>query len=130
MGYKDQIGDYTLNPDINPILGSYNAIAGVNTNGLLNQNVNSAWNDLYANVGQVYNRFSKTDNDLYSLNLVTGFDLLAGKNEKGRHNIQLGFIYEQSINRSWNYSPFDLWNVADIQANDHITGLDILQFKI
>ena len=124
LGYREQNGDYTLNPDINPILGSYNAINGVNVNGLLNQNVNSAWNDLFANVGQVYNRFSKTDNDLYSLNLVTGFDILAGKNEKGRHNIQLGFIYEQSINRSWNLSPFDLWNVADIQANDHITGLD------
>jgi outer membrane receptor protein involved in Fe transport len=124
LGYRDQPGEYTLNQTINPILGSYNAINGVNVNGLLNQNVNSAWGDLFANVGQVYNRFSKGDNELYSLNLVTGFDLLAGKSDKGRHNIQLGFLYEQSINRSWDLSPFELWNVAEGLANGHINGLN------
>lgn len=131
LGFRDQPGEYTLNQTINPILGSYNAINGVNVNGLLNQNVNSAWNDLFANVGQVYNSFRKGDNDIYSLNLITGFDLLAGKNDKGRHNIQLGFLYEQSINRSWSLSPFELWNVAESLANGHINGLDtstILRF--
>ncbi|HRO72092.1 MAG TPA: TonB-dependent receptor, partial [Saprospiraceae bacterium] len=124
LGYRETIGDYTLNPTINPILGSYNAINGVNVNGLLDQNINSAWNNLFANVGQVYNNFSKSENDRYSLNLTTGFDLFPGGSEKGRHNIQLGFLYEQSINRNWSISPFDLWNVADLQANGHINGVD------
>ncbi len=124
LGYREVVGEYTLDPNINPILGSYNAINGVNVNGLLNQNINTAWNNLYSNVGQVYNSFNKSDNELYSLNLVTGFDLLPGGSEKGRHNIQFGLLYEQSINRSWGLAPFDLWNLAEIQANGHINGLD------
>ena len=124
LGYRETVGEYTLNQSINPILGSYNAINGVNVNGLLDQNINTAWNNLFANVGQVYNNYSKSNNDRYSLNLTTGFDLFPGGSEKGRHNIQLGFLYEQSINRSWGISPFDLWNVADLQANSHINGLD------
>ena len=45
---------YFKQETINPVLGSYNAIEGVNVNGLLNQNINSAWNNIFANVGQVY----------------------------------------------------------------------------
>ncbi len=124
LGFRENIGEYTPNNVINPVLGSFNAINGVNVNGLLDQNINSAWNNLFANVGQVYNSFAKSDNDLISLNLSTGFDLFPGSSEKGRHNIQLGFLYEQSINRNWNIAPFDLWNVAELQANGHINGLD------
>jgi len=124
QGFREDIGEFTLNDEINPILGSYNAINGVNVNGLLNQNINTAWNNLYSNVGQVYGSFNKGDNDLYSLNLVTGFDLLPGGSEKGRHNIQFGLLYEQSINRGWGIAPFDLWNLAEIQANLHINGLN------
>ncbi|CAG0905198.1 unnamed protein product, partial [Darwinula stevensoni] len=58
-GFREDIGEFALHPDINPILGSYNAIAGVNVNGLLNQNINTAWNNLYANVGQ--DKFSYKD---------------------------------------------------------------------
>jgi hypothetical protein len=59
LGYREQIGEYTLNPDINPILGAYNSVGGVNVNGLLNDNINTAWGDLYSNVGQVYNSFKQ-----------------------------------------------------------------------
>lgn len=124
LGYREVIGEYTLDQNINPVLGSYNAINGVNVNGLLNQTINTAWNNLYSNVGQVYNNFSKSDNDLYQLNLITSFDLLPGGSEKGRHNIQFGLLYEQSINRNWELAPFDLWNLAEIQANGHINGID------
>ncbi|MFZ1751591.1 MAG: carboxypeptidase regulatory-like domain-containing protein [Saprospiraceae bacterium] len=124
LGYLEVIGEFELDENINPILGSYNAINGVNVNGLRNQTINTAWNNLYSNVGQVYNSFAKSDNELYSINLVTGFDLLPGGSEKGRHNIQFGLLYEQSINRNWNLAPFDLWNLAEIQSNGHINGLD------
>lgn len=124
LGFREVIGEFSLNKEINPILGSYNAISGVNVNGLLNQNINTAWNNLYSNVGQVYNSFAKSESDLYSLNLITGFDLFPGGSDKGRHNIQIGFLYEQSINRNWNIAPFDLWNLAEIQANGHINGVD------
>lgn len=124
VGYLERIGEFTLNETINPVLGRYNAINGVNINGLRNQNTNNAWSDLYSNVGQVYNTFNKGDNDLYSFNLVTGFDFLPGGSEKGRHNIQLGFLFEQSVRRSWGVSPFGLWDAAERLANGHINGLD------
>jgi outer membrane receptor protein involved in Fe transport len=124
LGYREVIGDFKLNETINPILGSYNAINGVNINGLLNQNINTAWNNLYSNVGQVYDDYSKSDNDQYTLNLITGFDLLPGGSEKGRHSIQFGLLYEQSINRNWGVNPVDLWNLANILTNNHINGLD------
>jgi outer membrane receptor protein involved in Fe transport len=124
LGYREVVGEYTLNTEINPILGSYNAINGVNVNGLLNQNINTAWNNLYSNVGQVYNTYNKSESDLYSLNLITGFDLLPGGSEKGRHNIQFGLLYEQSINRSWGLAPRGLWTLGEIQANGHIDGLN------
>ena len=53
FGYREILGESLIDPNINPVLGSYNAINGAAINGLLNQNVNSAWNDLFANVGQV-----------------------------------------------------------------------------
>jgi len=124
LGYRENIGEFAINKTINPILGSYQSLEGVTRNGLTNSVVNTAWNNLYSNVGQVYNRNSKTDNDLYSLNLVTGFDFLPGGSEKGRHNIQFGLLYEQSINRTWSADPFGLWNTAELLANNHIAGLN------
>ncbi|KXK37809.1 MAG: carboxypeptidase regulatory-like domain-containing protein [Saprospiraceae bacterium] len=132
LGYREVVGEYIPNTVINPVLGSYNAINGVNVNGLLNDNVNVAWNNLYSNVGQVYSNFSKSNDDRYSINLTTGFDLFTGNSDKGRHNIQIGFLYEQSINRGWGVSPFDLWNLAELQANLHINGVDttnVLRFE-
>lgn len=124
LGYREVIGEHYPDSLINPILGSYNAVNGINVNGLLNDITNTAWGDLYSNVGQVYNSFNKGDNDLYSINLATGFDLLPGGSEKGRHNIQFGLLYEQSINRGWGLAPFDLWNLANILSNGHINGLN------
>lgn len=45
---------------------------------------------------------------------------------KGRHNIQFGILYEQSINSNYSISPFDLWRLGRLYQNDHITGVDPL----
>ncbi|MBK9255599.1 MAG: carboxypeptidase regulatory-like domain-containing protein [Saprospiraceae bacterium] len=124
VGYLERIGESRIDDNRNPILGKYNAINGVNVNGLRNNNTNTAWSDLYSNVGQVYNSYNRGENDLYSLNLVTGFDFLPGGSEKGRHNIQLGFLFEQSVRRSWGLAPFGLWDAAERLTNGHINGLD------
>jgi outer membrane receptor protein involved in Fe transport len=124
LGFREVVGEYTLNENINPILGKYNAIDGVNINGLLNDNTNTGWSGIYSNVGQVYNNFSKSDNDQYTLNLATGFDFFPASSDKGRHSIQIGFIYEQSTNRSYDINPRILWQLADGLANNHISGID------
>ncbi|MFZ1706065.1 MAG: carboxypeptidase regulatory-like domain-containing protein [Saprospiraceae bacterium] len=128
-GWTPIVGEFLADPNINPILARYNGlqtgIDQINTiNGILNSNLNSAWSNLYANTGQVYNFFRKTDDDVYTLNLITSFDILTGTKEKGRHNVQIGFLYEQSVRRNHTLRPFALWNAAEISANGHIATLD------
>lgn len=125
-GYREIIGEFTLNDLINPVASLYNDIDGVFTNGILNPNLNSGWG-LYSNVGQVYNNYAKTDNDQYTLNLATGFDFFPGSSDKGRHSVQIGFIYEQSTNRNYDINPRDLWNLANSLSNGNLRGLDSLK---
>jgi outer membrane receptor protein involved in Fe transport len=119
QGYTETIGEFTPNLDINPTLSRYNV-----TNGILDDDVLNVW-DLYTNVGQVYNRFSKDETDIYTINVTSGFDFLPGGSEKGRHNIQFGFNYEQRVNRFWAVAPRGLWTEAQLQANRHLTGVDV-----
>ena len=63
----------------------------------------------FANVGQVYNVYSKGESDLYTFNFSTGFDIVPGSSEKGRHTVQFGVIYEQSVDRGYVLRPYELW---------------------
>ena len=120
VGYREEVGDFTANKEINPVLAAYNDI-----NGRLYSDRSVVWDDLYSNVGQVYNSFAKNESDVYSFNFTVGLDFLPGGSRAGRHNIQLGLIYEQRQNRFWNIAPFRLMEVAKLYANDrHITGVD------
>jgi len=119
QGYAETRGEYTPDLSVNTALARYNEL-----NGIRDDNLRSVWS-LYDNVGQVYNRFSKDETDIYTLNVTSGFDFLPGGSEKGRHNIQFGFSYEQQINRFWGVSPRDLWTEARLQANKHILTIDL-----
>lgn len=120
VGYRQLEGDFTANEEINPVLARYNTV-----NGRLVSSSSVVWDDLYNNVGQVYNSFSKEERERYTGNVTVGLDFLPGGSNKGRHNIELGFIVEQRIERSWGVSPFRLWEIARLYANDrHIFGVD------
>src|SRR5690606_13506309 len=90
-------------------------------------NVSNLWLNLHNNVGQVYNRFEKSQNDRITLQATSSFDFLPGGSEKGRHNIAFGFLYEQRISRAWIAAPNGLWTLARLKANDHIIGVDTNQ---
>ncbi|HRQ30175.1 MAG TPA: carboxypeptidase-like regulatory domain-containing protein [Saprospiraceae bacterium] len=120
VGYREMEGEFTPNDEINPVLARYNTV-----NGRLVSSSSVVWDDLYNNVGQVYNSFSKEERERYTGNVTVGLDFLPGGSNKGRHNIELGFIVEQRIERSWGISPFRLWEIARLYANDrHIFGVD------
>ena len=128
-GYLQVLEGYTPG-SYNPVLANYNlntspsSIEGYNAyNGFWSSNYNSIWR-IHSNVGAVYNRVSKSENDTYTLNLGTSFDLFPGGSDKGRHNIQFGLVYEQRLNRSWAVAPFGLWTIARLQANNQIIGVD------
>ena len=114
----------------NPALANYNkginpsSLLGYNTfNGFFSNNFSTSW-QLHNNVGSVYNSVTKGESELYTFNASTSFDLFPGGSDRGRHNIQMGLVYEQRIGRSWGVAPFGLWTIARLQANDHINGVD------
>ena len=120
LGYREDEGEYEPNSVINPILSTYN-----DRNGFFTPETEYAWN-LYYNVGQVYNTFSKSEDDILSINVTSGFDFLPGGSKKGRHSIQFGFLYEQRTDRNWRINPVGLWDLARLSVNGHIFGIDSL----
>ncbi len=121
LGYIRVPGDFAPDPNVNPILAKYQN----QTNGVLTQAKASVWSNLFANVGQVYNSYAKSEDDLYTFNFSTGLDLVPGSSEKGRHSIQFGFIYEQNINRSYSLRPFSLWRNADLLVNNPLSLAEV-----
>ncbi|MBK8701110.1 MAG: carboxypeptidase regulatory-like domain-containing protein [Saprospiraceae bacterium] len=116
-GYSRIAGDFVADATINPVLAKYENLS----NGIIRSDRSSIWSNLFANVGQVYNVYSRGENDLYTFNFSTGLDLVPGSSEKGRHSIQFGVIYEQSIDRNYTVRPFDLWRNADLLANNPLS---------
>ncbi|MFM9949168.1 MAG: carboxypeptidase regulatory-like domain-containing protein, partial [Saprospiraceae bacterium] len=92
-------------------------------NGAISSVFTGSWG-FHTNVGAVYNRVLKQDNDIYSFNANASFDLVPGGSEKGRHSIQFGIWYEERANRSHAVFPRGLWDAARLRANDHIKGIE------
>ena len=130
IDYSNNFVGYTPNMDINPILARYNNLSDFDDefdflalNGGVSSNYTSAWG-LNTNVGTVYNRANKTDNDLFTFGANATFDFYPGGSDKGRHNVQFGILYEQRTNRGWSIAPVGLWDLARQSANRHLTGVD------
>lgn len=128
-GYLQKLNGYTAG-NINPVLANYNKnLDGDNLfdyytyNGFTSSNFNSAWR-LHNNIGNVYNQFTKSESDIKTFNGEASFDFFPGGSDRGRHNFQIGFIYEERVNRSWGINPNGLWTIARLQANNHIKGVD------
>ncbi len=129
LGYFQDFNGYTPGT-VNPVLAAYNNGSDTDsetnlfsTNGFVSTSYSRSW-DLFNNVGTVFNRSSKSENDLYTFNASSSFDFLPGGSEKGSHNIQFGFLYEQRVDRNWTINPFELWRLARLSANGHIVGID------
>ncbi len=91
-------------------------------NGSISSQFTSVWN-FHTNVGTVFNRVRKDENDIITFNANASFDLLPGGSKKGRHNIQFGVWYEGRTNRVHQVSPRGLWDIARQLANSHILGI-------
>lgn len=117
-GYQRIDGEFTPG-EYNPVLARMNQL-----NGFFEPAVNGGWN-LFSNVGRVYNNFSKSERETFTVNVDSGFDFVPGGSDKGKHNIQFGFMYEQRISRAWSIAPIGLWSLMRQQVNRHIEqGLD------
>ncbi|MCB0664648.1 MAG: carboxypeptidase regulatory-like domain-containing protein [Saprospiraceae bacterium] len=132
-GFLQVLNDTYIPSEFNPVLANYNknidqSVFGQyrNYNGFTSNSTNSLWG-YHRNVGSVYNTFNRFISDRYTFNVGGSFDLVPWGSDKGRHSIDLGLIHEQSYNRSWAVAPFGLWEVARLQANRQIIGVDTTQ---
>ena len=129
LGYRRELGNYKRS-EINKVLANYNndkvddpSGNSVNIfNGSYNRdNLSRVWN-FHQNVGQVYNSFNKNESNLITGTATLNFDFIPKGSKANAHNIQIGAIYEQRIERNYTISPFGLWNLAEIHQNDNING--------
>ena len=119
VGYTQLFSPFQADQNYNPALSSYNEI-----NGSINDNYDEVWDDLFFNVGKVYNTVSKGETERYNFNISSGFDFLPGGSKKGRHSIELGGTFEMRVERFWNIAPLALWELASEQQNLWIVGVD------
>ena len=115
----------------NPVLANYNKLIDQTNfaqyaaiNGFVSNSFNSSWG-IYSSVGDVYNRNIRFESDRLTLNFSGSFDIVPAAG--GRHSIEFGVAHEQLFSRGWTVAPFNLWQVARLQANRHINGVDTTQ---
>jgi outer membrane receptor protein involved in Fe transport len=130
--YREQFTGYTPGT-VNPGLAAYNAFANpesyqshINQNGRLTSDNAGIWggtDGMHANVNRVYNSYRLQQNDVGQFTASTDFDLKLGK-KGGLHNLQIGVLHEQRVNRFYSVAPSGLWDLAFQRANNHFNGLN------
>ena len=109
--------------------GDQQRASGINnfyvTNGLQSNLFTNSYG-FWTNTGQVFNQYLTADNDRYTFQANAYFDVLPGNDpKKNRHSIQLGVMYEQRTQRSYQLAPFGLWRVARQLVNQPLDAVDI-----
>lgn len=136
--YQIVFKGFEADHDINPVLAAYNNLVDVNSistmeeleiiNGRFTGNRLSAFG-LFNSPGQTGNAdregsaYAKSNNSQLRANVKANFDLVMARKSGNpvRHSIQMGGVYEQRIERSYNINPFSLWTLADQSANTHLS---------
>lgn len=133
-GYVDANGQTVI---VNPGFLKYNKFAETDAtspgaietyivqNGRFNTIYNSLWGGMHSNINVGYNSVQKNETDIITAQASASFDVNLGKT--GTHSIQFGILNEQRTVRGWSLSPFSLWQVANLNANVHIVGVDSSQ---
>ena len=105
---------------LNSPYGSLNAVqnGGAIRNGDAIDETYGLWNY----IGTPANTFQK---QFQSQIRFTG----AGSADVGNHAIQVGFEYEQRKDAFYSLAPLGLWNLARLNANSHITEIDVNQIS-
>lgn len=131
-GYRDTRVNFTPS-DINPELAAYTSDVyrlSNNPNGyydnfnsllqyqaLRNGDQPSSIYGIYSAPGTYYNSIGKASNSQFRV-------LGNGQFEVKKHNIKIGFEFEQRNDRSYSLAPGNLWTVGRLLANRHLSNLD------
>jgi hypothetical protein len=135
--------DYEPNLDINPGLAAYNNIVAqfFDFNGSgngnifipidamevvngLNSGARTSIYGLFNSPHQNRSSYRKDNGTQIRANVRVNFDLVMGQKSGNplRHSILMGGTFEQRVSRSYNFSPFSLWNLASQTVNNHISN--------
>lgn len=134
VGYRDTLYTYTADTLINPLTAKYTKqvfefadangekftddLNNVrNAGGMLNGDRPNNIYNLWYNTGRQYGGYAKSEREQFRVTAAFSSDI---KN----HQVKLGFEYEQRIERSYSITSIDLWNLARLSANQHLTELD------
>lgn len=144
VGYQDTYTDYSkgsANPYLSELTEQYYQLAGTDTSFFRNVNTIEAGN------GMINGSRSFSAQSAYSLWYISGrrpsgynlaredqFRISAngsvdvkrpGTSDRNKHAIELGFEYEQRVNRSYGVSASSLYTLMRSITNSHITDLDL-----
>ena len=131
-GFTPITTGFSNDPSINPGLVAYNnGITDIlNEDDLVAKNgatsaVATGVYGFHNNINTVYNLYQEDEGNLITGSISSSFDLHPGGSDKGVHSIQLGFLYEQRVDRQYSLNPRGLWTLADLNDNRHILpGVD------
>ncbi|GAP43500.1 TonB dependent receptor [Lentimicrobium saccharophilum] len=142
-GFQDIAVDFTPGT-ANPIISNYtrqyyelypedfyhnnlnNIISGGGLlNGMTAPAIYGLWGSPGASQAVVGNQagYQRIDNEQYAINANASADI-------GNHALQFGFIYEQRVDRYYNYTPIGLWSLMRGLTNAHIEQLDVTNPKL
>lgn len=119
--YNPILANYTSylwnHQDLAPYMTSFDNIRAYK--GLVNGGSPSSIYGMYSNVGVQSSSYSKSENNYYY------GQIKAAATVNGKHDIELGFQYDQYTAASYGLSAYSLWTIMRQQANAHITQLDL-----
>ncbi len=119
----------------NPILANYTSYAYENASvnsiddvlfvgGMRNgDNPGIAQFNFINSVGRQTATYTQARSDQTALNLESGFTWKPGKGNTN-HNLEIGFLYEQRVDRYYGLGASGLWNNIRLSVNSHIANLD------
>lgn len=115
---KDNI---LLSNSVDEMLQNYNLTFDVirQYNGLINGLTPSSVYGLFSNVGIQNTSYAKQENNYYY------GQIKAAATIAGKHDIEIGFQYDQYTSAYYGLSAGSLWTIMRQQANAHITQLDL-----
>lgn len=135
QGYRDSLVNFTASK-VNPSLGEYTSFFYdklgesksiqelVSRGGLLNgQNIPLLYS-LYANPGTVYGNYSKSFQERFSATATTYLSIHPHKNYNLKHNLEIGFSFQQDKSSSYNLNAAGLWQLMPLLANSHLQNVD------
>lgn len=73
-------------------------------------------------MARVFNQIQKQENDQYRVAGNLNFDLINRKSaDLNKHTIEIGFEAEKRYQSVYSTSPLNIWNVANVSVNQHLS---------